>query len=215
MAADGSAAMPSFAVALRTEEVTPPRYCHHGAVSETASDSTPATAPGQSHGTTAGYRRGRRCDLCRAANAQRHRKLRAERAKRARGASFEHGPSGYINWGCRCVICTKAHSARILPAVLRYQEANREKVNRRNKTRRHVEQARTLETASRHGFQWTGPELELAARRDLTAAQVAVMIGRTRDAVQNMRKSLKTEPKIINLAGLSRETQADLVRSNT
>lgn len=52
------------------------------------------------------------------------------------------------------------------------------------------------------GKQWTGPELEMASRTDLTARQVAQMLGRTFYAVRHMRKKLRIDPRYINLAGV-------------
>lgn len=51
---------------------------------------------------------------------------------------------------------------------------------------------------------WTGPELELAARADLTALQVANAIGRTVNAVRGARRQLRIDPRKINLAGVPR-----------
>ena len=63
--------------------------------------------------------------------------------------------------------------------------------------------AATLDAASRNGHHWTGPELEVAARTDLTARQVATMLGRTMFAVRTQRQKLRNDPKTIRLAGLS------------
>ena len=61
--------------------------------------------------------------------------------------------------------------------------------------------AETQEHASHSGQQWTGPELETVVREDLTAREVAAMLGRSLRAVENMRHRCRTEPKIINLLG--------------
>ncbi|MEV5819373.1 hypothetical protein AB0L22_09370 [Micromonospora haikouensis] len=59
--------------------------------------------------------------------------------------------------------------------------------------------------ARRHGSEWTGPELEVVARTDLTAVQVASMLGRTPAAVRAQRHLLKkVDPKTTALAGVSR-----------
>jgi hypothetical protein len=42
---------------------------------------------------------------------------------------------------------------------------------------------------------WTGPELELAARKDLSEAEVANMVGRTPNAVSKIRHKLRTDPR--------------------
>ena len=50
---------------------------------------------------------------------------------------------------------------------------------------------------------WAGPELELAARADLTALQVANMTGRSAAAVRTARRNLRIDPRKQNLAGVS------------
>lgn len=57
-------------------------------------------------------------------------------------------------------------------------------------------QDRTRQAATRHRYQWTGPELELANRSELKAREVAEMTGRTLKAVKSMRKRLRDEPKL-------------------
>ena len=63
-------------------------------------------------------------------------------------------------------------------------------------------QSRTMERARNRGQQWTGPQLEIAAREDLTAAEVAVLTGRTLYAVKHARRKLRDEPKWIQVVGL-------------
>ena len=63
------------------------------------------------HGVTRYDDYGCRCQVCRTANAERHRELRARRAAtRPENDPFlEHGSkSTYINYGCRCAACTEA-----------------------------------------------------------------------------------------------------------
>lgn len=50
-------------------------------------------------------------------------------------------------------------------------------------------QSTTLPSAKNHCKEWTGPELELVARKDLSAREVAQMIGRTLYAVRNQRSA--------------------------
>ena len=78
-------------------------------------------------------------------------------------------------------------------------ERNRERV-RRSAARKN---AASRDTARHHHQEWTGPQLELAARGDLTAQQIAVMTGRTRYAVNSARRRLRSDPRYQNLAGLS------------
>jgi hypothetical protein len=75
-----------------------------------------------------------------------------------------------------------------------------ERLRQKRLARRSGANAKSRDTAERHGKQWTGPELELAARPDLTARQVAEMTGRTHHAVKTVRKRLQVDPRIIRLA---------------
>jgi hypothetical protein len=63
-------------------------------------------------------------------------------------------------------------------------------------------QRATLDGAGRRGLPWTGPELEIAARDDLTPEQVAEMTGRTLYGVNEARKRLRRDPRAIALAGV-------------
>lgn len=96
-----------------------------------------------------------------------------------------NGPHGVTRYGhgCRCDVCVSAF-----------------KQMTRRQTERLIRETRP--TAHRSHYQWTGPELELAARTDLTAIEVAQMIGRTAFAVAHKRSALKVDPRAINLAGL-------------
>ena len=54
---------------------------------------------------------GCRCEVCRAANAERHRQLRARRAthRPETNLALEHGTkSTYVNHGCQCESCVEA-----------------------------------------------------------------------------------------------------------
>ena len=84
----------------------------------------------------------------------------------------------------------------------RQYHANPEKYRASNRRREKLVNDVSRESASHHGEPWTGPQLELAARDDLTAVQVAPMLGRTVAAVRMMRAKLREDPKIIMLAGL-------------
>lgn len=64
------------------------------------------------------------------------------------------------------------------------------------------EQEKTTPKARNHGKQWTGPELEIASRPELTATQAAKMLGRTHVAVRAARQKLRREPKWARVAGI-------------
>jgi hypothetical protein len=161
---------------------------------------------GPTHGKPGTYRRGCRCDECRAANTRYAREERKKRRERLETAQFKHGAAAYTNWGCRCEVCTKAHTKLCAPAgerwrkrdpeaVLelkrRWRERNPETVLWVDRTAKARRQAETLEKAGRHYYRWTGDELELADRDDLTIKEIALMIGRSYAAVKNMRQKLK------------------------
>lgn len=56
------------------------------------------------------------------------------------------------------------------------------------------------DVARNHAKQWTGPQLEIAARLDLTDADVAAMTGRTVRAVETIRGRLKDDPRLQSMA---------------
>jgi hypothetical protein len=60
--------------------------------------------------------------------------------------------------------------------------------------------------AKNFGKEWTGPELEIALRDDLTAAEVAEMLGRSLQAVHTVRWRATTEPRVRDLLGQPRST---------
>lgn len=175
-----------------------------------------------SHGTVGAYRKGCRCDHCRAAATA---AARRRRARRLQVEPPEHGASGYTNYGCRCDTCREAWSdaSRERNAAWRARTAERAEAGER--PQRHgvagyifygcrcstctaasaransQRNAPTVDGAARRGHEWTGPELELAARDDLTAVEIARMLGRTRYAVTSMRYKLRREPAKQRLAG--------------
>jgi hypothetical protein len=53
----------------------------------------------------------------------------------------------------------------------------------------------------RGGYQWTGPEMEIIERDDLTARQAGLMIGRSIFAVQRRREAIRNEPKLQRVLG--------------
>ncbi|MCM8555375.1 hypothetical protein [Streptomyces sp. STCH 565 A] len=137
------------------------------------------------HGTPSMYNSGCRCETCSKRQSERAADLKARREERlqARGGAIEHGACGYANWGCRCETCTTASAAK-------------------SRVYRASSQAQTIPVARNHRKEWTGSELELAARTDLTANEVAKMLGRTFNAVTTMRSRMEREPKYASLAGI-------------
>lgn len=100
----------------------------------------------------------------------------------------KHGIHKYNKFGCRCDVCEAAATYY------------------RTKTNDRLEALAPAATAPRWGYQWTGPELEIASRPDLSALQVAQMIGRTVHAVRTARQRMKADPRFITLAGVRRPT---------
>lgn len=76
--------------------------------------------------------------------------------------------------GCECELCGEARE--IMNAKVR--ESN----------------AETAKTARNKGQEWTGPELEIIVRTDLTSKQKAIMIGRTIASVNMAIAKLRNEP---------------------
>jgi hypothetical protein len=83
----------------------------------------------------------------------------------------------------------------------RYQE-NREQMVTENLRRRAKVQNETADRAGNRGKQWTGPELEIACRDDLTLKQAALMLGRTLRGVEAARHACRVDPRKITLAGM-------------
>jgi len=104
-----------------------------------------------------------------------------------------HGRARYKD-GCRCEICRAANAER----TARYRHTHRAAI----KAVRRQDQTETAQQAHRLGYVWTGPELELAMRSDLTVKQIALMIGRTYSAVSRMREKLRRDVKIRRVVGL-------------
>ncbi|MFE6126678.1 hypothetical protein ACFQ6Q_00175 [Streptomyces sp. NPDC056437] len=73
---------------------------------------TPAPPKPIRHGRVGGYRRGCRCDECRAANARAQQNSKARRS--ADPAAIDRAGHGkattYVNYGCRCDPCKHAGS---------------------------------------------------------------------------------------------------------
>lgn len=109
------------------------------------------------------------------------------------------GPSGKPLTGNDAERRAKRQEHQRIRAKLLYDTEPQIRIEHALRQNRKNAESRSL--ARRNGQQWTGAELELAARADLTAAEVGVMIGRTILAVQNARFRLRRDPKTIALAG--------------
>jgi hypothetical protein len=80
----------------------------------------------QPHGTVARYLSGDRCDECKEANTEYHRKRRAWRraVQQETGVpeGVSHGYSTYRNWGCRCPTCFAANAETCKAYYLEHHE---------------------------------------------------------------------------------------------
>jgi hypothetical protein len=95
-------------------------------------------------------------------------------------------------WGCKCSVC---HEAVYEQSKLESRRIYFAKTFRRW-------QKESQEAAHRSWFVWTGPELELADRRELSARYVAKVTGRTVAAVQNMRRRIASgDPRLDHAIG--------------
>lgn len=151
-----------------------------------------------------------RCDICSAAHTAKLKKARESRIARMKAGSPDvpHGTSsGYMSWNCRCDACMAASAADRArqPSRIhapdyhaRHYRDHRGEILGRIKAANDESRVR----AGRHGYQWTGPDLEVALRGDLTARQAADMLGRTMRAVMNIRFKHKRDVRLQNLAGV-------------
>jgi hypothetical protein len=126
--------------------------------------------------------------------------------RRAPKGHISHGSAfGYNQAGCRCKKCKawqRAYSqARRTPELAAAQLESQKRWRRANpakqaarvadnvaRVKRQNEELR--ECAARHGQQWTGTDLEMAARKDLTVAEIAAVLGRSLRSVSTMRQCL-------------------------
>jgi len=170
-------------------------------------------------GTFARYNSGCRCAKCRRANAKRHAEQRVRRKSSHSVDTIPHGASGYVNYGCECDVCRDAVSERNQlqrrSRVERSEQAPHgtkaaysgwgcrcAECRRAGNEYRQGIYSETLDGASNHFKKWTGPEMEILERGDLSHREAALLLGRTVWAVQTMRRRLRAEPKVIQVVGI-------------
>lgn len=84
----------------------------------------------------------------------------------------------------------------------RYHAENRDRRNEYGEAYRQHLAAETRPVAHHHRHEWTGTELEIADRRDLTAREAALLLGRTAAAVSVMRYKIdKRDPRTLSKLG--------------
>lgn len=120
--------------------------------------------------------------------------------------TWKHGGGyGYFDKACRCEECVSWYTA----ALARNAEHKLQhyRLNAQERIRQSVAQTKVRNDSSRtsahcHGNVWTGPELEIAAREDLSVPEIAQMLGRTILAVAAQRRAIRADPRKQRLAGV-------------
>jgi hypothetical protein len=102
--------------------------------------------------------------------------------------------------GAVLVASSCKHCHRLLPAELFY-DSRPGACKTCAQSKSAEENWKSQATAHHKGQQWTSAEMEVVARKDLTALQVAVLLGRTKAAVQTRRNMIKTDPRAETLVG--------------
>ena len=108
---------------------------------------------------------------------------------------------------CKCAVAAAwkiEHPSRVEEVARRYRAAHDDEHRSAVRKHEHEQALVTLPLAVNSGKEWTGPELEILTRRELTDTTAALMLGRTSRAVSQQRHLLSVDPRKINLAGVSR-----------
>lgn len=95
------------------------------------------------------------------------------------------------NRGCYACALKRCHTPRQRAQTKEWQEANMEEL----KERARATNDKSRKTAINSGKEWTGPEMEIATREDLTLKEAADMLGRSIQSVHMMRHRCAYEPK--------------------
>jgi hypothetical protein len=122
-----------------------------------------------------------------------HRELRREQGRRYRAKNGDEIRAKQREW-------RKTHPGRSGqpgPEAKRRAYRNTKRLNTESRDR-----------AARYGYQWTGPEMEIAARTDLPVPDLAKMLGRTIASVYTIRYQMSHDPRYWQVAGLPREGPA-------
>lgn len=73
--------------------------------------------------------------------------------------------------------------------VRKFRASHLEQERRRGKAKDRKAYELTIENATRSGYVWTGPEIELLDREDLTILEMAIILKRTYSAVSTARSA--------------------------
>lgn len=109
----------------------------------------------------------------------------------------KHGYPGYRK-GCRCLECREGNRLKCAKHNPKYFGHNPRGDAYLVKVQRETKAA-----AVNAGNEWTGPELELLARKDLTVREVAEMLGRSYQAARTQRTLLNKDPRKTHSAGVA------------
>jgi hypothetical protein len=128
--------------------------------------------------------------------SQNHRRYRAANPDtvRDRTRSYYHG---------------RRNKEKALAANRKHYAENIEKHKTRDREGYISAYSETLQNASNHRKEWTGPELEIAGDLSRTAREVALMLGRTINSVRHIRRALRDDPRKIKVAGISESGEKD------
>ena len=95
----------------------------------------------------------------------------------------------------QCQLCRHRRDKELI------KQDERLRVAANKRSTRSRQRANTAMPQPRGGYQWTGPEMEIIERDDLTARQAGLMIGRSIFAVQRRREAIRNEPKLQRVLG--------------
>lgn len=94
---------------------------------------------------------------------------------------FNRNSAGYFDKVCSACRAAKARSN---PRYRRVQSSSSATIHARL-------QSASQGSAQRHGAEWTGLDLEIAARADLSVSEIASMLGRSYYSVVTMRRAAR------------------------
>ena len=107
-------------------------------------------------------------------------------------------PGSAFASGGRIDQCNHCRAQRMWKAI-KQDDEKRKSFHKASRLR--AKRANDAMPKPRNNYLWTGPELEIIEREDLTAMQAGLMIGRSRAAVTHMRSAIRREPKWQRMLG--------------
>lgn len=152
--------------------------------------------------------------------APRKKCIKCGETKGADSYTYYKGPGGRLNHQTTCKKCRASQEAKRRANgedwISKHPEYRRvhppeylERLKRQTRERLTAQQRDSIPNASNHYKEWTGPELEMLLRKDLTAANLATILGRTLHSVTKMRRKVLRDPRKLSLAGLANSATVD------